>query len=100
MVLIGNKADLNEQRKVTFEEGQQMAKNNNMLFFETSAKSGLNVDKAFEDSAKEIHKKINDGYYDLESDVCGIKRVLNVGPGSTMYINPKNVAPKKKKCCS
>ena len=99
MVLVGNKSDLNEQRKVTFEEGQQMAKNNNMLFYETSAKSGLNVDKVFEDSAKEIHKKINDGYYDLESDVCGIKRGLNVGPGSTMYINPKNVPPKKKRCC-
>ena len=99
MVLVGNKSDLNEQRKVTFEEGQQMAKNNNMLFYETSAKSGLNVDKVFEDSAKEIHKKINEGYYDLESDVCGIKRGLNVGPGSTMYINPKNVPPKKKRCC-
>ena len=99
MVLVGNKSDLNEQRKVSFEEGQQMARNNNLMFFETSAKSGENVDKIFEESAKEIDKKINEGYYDLESDICGIKRGLNLGVDSAVYINGRNMQPKKKKCC-
>ena len=99
MVLVGNKSDLNEQRKVSLEEGQQMAKNNNMMFFETSAKSGANVDKIFEQSAKEIDSKLNEGYYDLESDVCGIKRGINVGTNNAMYINGINMPNKKKKCC-
>ena len=99
MVLVGNKSDLNEQRKVSFEEGQQMAKNNNMMFFETSAKSGANVDKIFEQSAKEIDSKLNEGYYDLESDVCGIKKGINVDTGSTVLINGRNMPNKKKKCC-
>ena len=99
MVLVGNKSDLNEQRKVSFEEGQQMAKNNNMMFFETSAKSGANVDKIFEQSAKEIDSKLNEGYYDLESDVCGIKKGINVDSGSTVLINGRNMPNKKKKCC-
>ena len=99
MVLVGNKSDLNEQRKVSTEEGQQMARNNNLIFFETSAKSGENVDKIFEESAKEIDKRINEGYYDLESDICGIKRGLNAGVGNAVYINGRNMQPKKRKCC-
>ena len=100
MVLVGNKSDLNENRKVSFQEGQEMAKNNHLMFFETSAKTGENVDKIFEDSAKEISNKINQGYYDLESDVCGIKRGLNAGgPGSAVYINNNNNQSEERKCC-
>ena len=102
MVLVGNKSDLNESRKVSFQEGQEMAKNNHLMFFETSAKTGENVDKIFEDSAKEISNKINQGYYDLESDVCGIKRGLNAGgPGSAVYINYNNNNNQdgERKCC-
>jgi small GTP-binding protein len=99
MVLVGNKSDLSEKRKVSIEEGQQMAKNNNMIFFEASAKTGDNVDKIFEESAKEINKKINEGYYDLESDICGIKRGLSNGPGNAVYIDGRNNNSNGGKCC-
>lgn len=45
MVLVGNKFDLNENRKVSYEEGLELANNNNMLFFETSAKSSYNIEE-------------------------------------------------------
>ena len=99
MVLVGNKSDLSDKRKVTTEEGQQMAKNHNLIFFETSAKTGENVDKIFEESANEISKKINEGYYDLESDVCGIKRGLNNGNQRGMYINGDNNNNSNGFCC-
>ena len=41
-------------RHVSHEEGQRYAENNNMLFFETSALNGLNIDILFRDLAAEI----------------------------------------------
>lgn len=48
-VLIGNKIDLENRRVVSFSEGQSYADANACLFYETSAKSGLNVEKIFKD---------------------------------------------------
>ena len=91
MILVGNKSDLSNNRQVTFDEGKEMAKNNNMMFFEASAKTGENVDKIFEESSKEINNKINQGYYDLDSDICGIKKGMNAGgSGGNLIINNQN----------
>ena len=77
MVLVGNKSDLNDRRQVNTEEGQELAEKYGMLFFETSAKSGENVEDVFVKSADEIARKIDQGYYDLENDACGIKQGIN-----------------------
>ena len=42
-VLIGNKIDLETERQVSFEEGQQLAERLELAFFETSAKSNIHV---------------------------------------------------------
>ena len=55
-VLVGNKCD-KPNRVVTEEEGKKLAENNCMSFFETSAKSGLNVDEVFFYITKQILKK-------------------------------------------
>ncbi len=52
-ILIGNKCDLNE-REVTTEEGQKLAEENGMKFFETSAKNDINVKETFESITKDI----------------------------------------------
>ena len=76
MVLVGNKSDLNDKRVISVDEGRELAEKYNMIFFETSAKTGENVELIFFKSAEEIAKKIEAGYYDLEND-CGIKQGIN-----------------------
>ena len=74
MVLVGNKCDLSQNREVNEEEGREFAEKHGMLFFETSAKTGQNVEEVFKQSATLIAKKIKENYYDLENDSCGIKK--------------------------
>jgi hypothetical protein len=40
-----------------------------MLFFETSAKTGYNIDECFQQSCRSISKRINEDYYDLTNEV-------------------------------
>jgi GTPase SAR1 family protein len=47
IMLVGNKVDLNEERDVDFKEAKAYADRHNFQYFETSAKTKLNVDKAF-----------------------------------------------------
>ena len=74
MVLIGNKCDLEKNREVSEEEGREFAEKYGMLFFETSAKTGKNVEEVFKESTKIIAQKIKENYYDLENQSCGIKK--------------------------
>jgi small GTP-binding protein len=86
IVLVGNKSDLDDKRQVSYEEGKELADKNELLFFESSAKDGINVDEIFVDSAKEIAKKIEQGYYDLENDTCGIKKGINRSNNQQIYL--------------
>lgn len=47
ILLIGNKADLIEERQVSIEEGQKFASKYGLDFFETSASNGQNIDNIF-----------------------------------------------------
>lgn len=47
LILIGTKSDLVEKRKISYTDASEFAKNNNMEYIETSAKSSINIDTAF-----------------------------------------------------
>jgi small GTP-binding protein len=54
-VLVGNKVDLNDnERKVSFEEGEKLAQENNINFYEISAKENINIKKCISYLVKEI----------------------------------------------
>jgi len=99
MVLVGNKIDLNNKREVSYEEGENFAKNNSMLFYETSAKNGDNIENMFYESAEIIANKINEGYYDLDRENCGIK--MGFYPSEKIVLNDikSNTDDNKKSCC-
>ena len=44
-VLVGNKIDLEEERKVNREEAKGLAEQHKMMYFETSAKLNKNIDE-------------------------------------------------------
>ena len=61
-LLIGNKADLVEERKISKEEAEKYAREYGLVYFETSAKEGTGVHEAmdyaiFDVLAKEIKPK-------------------------------------------
>ena len=87
--LIGNKNDLEDKRQVSQEEGQKFAEENNLVFFETSALTGNNIEEIFVQSATELVKRLESGEIKADSNDSGIK-VFNYN---------KDLETKKKKGC-
>ena len=96
-VLVGNKIDLENERKVDYNEGLNFAKENQMFFFECSAKTGKNVEDIFYKSAEHIAEKIKNGNYDLGSDSCGIKQ--GGDNKNNIFEIKDDEEVEKKRCC-
>ncbi|XP_023686257.1 ras-related protein Rab-25a [Paramormyrops kingsleyae] len=58
VMLVGNKTDLESVRTVPTEEAKDFAEKKGLLFMETSALESTNVESAFIDVLKAIHKKV------------------------------------------
>jgi len=60
-VLVGNKADLKDERVVEKSEGESFAQENGIPFYEASAITGENVHEVFQTLSKNILTKIEGG---------------------------------------
>ena len=56
-ILVGNKCDLEHQRAVTKNEGNEMALKYGIKYLETSAKDTINIENLFVDTAKKLLEK-------------------------------------------
>ena len=89
IILVGNKCDLENERKITKEKGQEKAKNLQCAFFETSALSGVNISEIFEELANNIYESTggvkNEDEFDIEFE--NDNKVVNLNKSE------------KKSCC-
>jgi Ras-related protein Rab-8A len=76
-VLIGNKCDMVEERAVSTAEGQALATQFEMEFYETSAKQDIAVEKAFIRLAEQVKERVANG--DFTSGSGGTKITLQSG---------------------
>ncbi|CDQ94336.1 unnamed protein product [Oncorhynchus mykiss] len=95
IILIGNKADLEAQRDVTYEEAKQFAEENGLLFLEASAKTGENVEDAFLEAAKKIYQNIQDGSLDLNAAESGVQHKPSAPQGGPLSNEPQ---PQREGC--
>lgn len=99
IMLIGNKCDLAHRRAVSTEEGAQFAKENGLIFMETSAKTAQNVEDAFINTAAKIYQKIEEGVIDISNESCGIKIGYDREPGAFGTNRDSSISPRSG-CCS
>ena len=89
IVLIGNKSDLDKDRQVSYEEGKKYLDDDEVLkFFETSAKTGENIKKLFEEISIILYKDYK--YFN--------KGNLTRSSGS-FKAKKADLSKKKSKCC-
>lgn len=102
IMLVGNKSDLAHRRQVSREEGEQFAKENGLIFIETSAKTPSNVDEAFTHTARAIADKIAVGAFDVHNESYGIKVGYGGNGRNDGSIRPNDAPPERKGggCCS
>ncbi|KAJ3444890.1 ras and ef-hand domain-containing protein [Anaeramoeba flamelloides] len=97
-LLIGNKIDCVQERKVSKEAGEMFAKEHNMNFLETSAKTAQNVNQAFLQVLNAIYDMfvINQDNEEQEKN----SKVKNAQSGGSIKITKEIKVEKKKKCCN
>ena len=92
--LVGNKSDLESKRIVSTEEGQKFANENGLLFYETSAQDGTNIEIMFNKVTSDIVNRIETGKIQLDTHNTGIK----IGKYPNKEIE-QALEKKKKGCC-
>ena len=87
--LIGNKRDITEKRQVSENDGQQLAKEKNLCFLETSASTNENVQKLFNYFTVKLIKHYSKNKYEEED---------NIGLSSSKTEDLNTQRPSQSKC--
>lgn len=72
-LVLGHKSDREDGRQVTAREGRRFAEMHGLKFFETSAKSGQNIEECFSQIARDTYQHLQDGHIKLEEGWDGVK---------------------------
>ena len=100
--LIGNKVDLDKERKVSKEEGERFKNNydNIKIFFETSAENGINIQRLFEQIGFSIYEKNEIEEKKLEKEINRkSSRTYSLVKEDFTKNREKEKDKEKSKCC-
>ena len=73
-LLVGNKCDQERCREVSRDEAEQYARDHDMEYIETSAKTGRNVEESFFRISRKIFQLVHDGYITVKDGWDGVKK--------------------------
>ncbi|XP_078372247.1 ras-related protein Rab-13-like [Oculina patagonica] len=83
-ILIANKCDLEEKRKITRERGEELAENLGIPYVEMSALASSNIDEAFITLAKDILSRVLQYGEERSAEFGGDKQGLDASTKSCM----------------
>ncbi|KAF7136240.1 hypothetical protein RHSIM_Rhsim08G0221800 [Rhododendron simsii] len=97
LALVANKSDLETEREVDSEEGQQLSQENGMFFIETSAKASVNINELFYEIETENGTGLNDSFLPSAA-----KRLAKASPPKPTGINLQSRPQNQRRffCCS
>ena len=97
IILIGNKKDLVDLRKVTQQEAEAFSETNNMMYFETSAKEGDNIEYIFNYAAEKLLE-----FYGGNNEAISKRQMTpnnDIQSSNFKEIRIEESPNKKKNCC-
>ena len=91
-ILVGNKIDLDDKRKITYKEANEFAQMYNIKYIEVSAKNNININNIFEFLSKDL---MNEMEKHIKITNTHTKQIIN-----TNYIPLTDNKHKKNYCCN
>ena len=93
VILVGNKCDLENERKISKEKGEEKAKTFNCPFFETSALSKIKIDDIFNEMVNNIFERTGGAKNEEDDDI----EIINENDKAVSL--DAEQPQKKKGCC-
>ena len=98
IIIVGNKCDLEDERKVPTDKGREKAQNLDCAFYETSALKAINIEQIFEELVNTIYDKTGGNKNDEEIEIEIISEKKGVNLKSENKDNEEN--NNKVGCCN
>ena len=95
VVLLGNKSDLESDRKVSTQQGKEKAEFYKLAFMETSALNGNNIEKAFNELITDVYKNHHE-FFEKQAKIELSDKAVDLGNAEK---NNEGEEKKKKFCC-
>ena len=94
-ILVGNKIDLADDRKITAQQAEEMAASQNMKYYDASAKENINIDTFMDDLMEQVYENKFGGGGPVERPTIKLKK-KDVSGGEEQTTTGQK---EKKKCC-